>query len=60
MLPLLNSEMATRSVYSPLILCTLPHSKQGKWSDARAAWNFWIHERSESTRLKIFDSVTAI
>jgi len=24
-----------------------------KWSDARAAWNFRIHEQGESTRLKI-------
>jgi len=25
-----------------------------KWSDARAAWNFRIHERGDSTRLKIY------
>ena len=24
-----------------------------RWSDARAAWNFQIHEQGESTRLKI-------
>ena len=31
-----------------------------RWSDARAAWNFWIHEQGESTRLKIYFYVTAI
>ena len=30
------------------------------WSDARAAWNFRIHEQGESTRLKIYFYVTAI
>ena len=28
-------------------------SSGSDWSDARAAWNFQIHEQGESTRLKI-------
>jgi len=31
-----------------------------KWSDARAPWNFRIHEQGESTRLKIYFYMTAI
>ena len=31
-----------------------------QWSDARAGWNFRIHEQGESTRLKIYFYVTTI
>ena len=37
-----------------------PQFSSTLWSDARAAWNFRIHERGESTRLKIYFYVTAI
>ena len=45
------------------VLGSCVHSRsllKKKWSDARAAWNFWIHEQGESTRLKIYFYVTVI
>ena len=49
------------STYRPVPSIRVPVKvKETLWSDVRAARNFLIHKRSESTRLKILDSVTAI
>ena len=55
-----NADVATDV---PSVLGSCVHSRsllKKKWSDARAAWNFQIHEQGESTRLKIYFYVTAI
>jgi len=46
---LFHSAFGKSQVFCYLDVCEMPI-----WSDARAAWNFQIHEQGESTRLKIY------
>ena len=55
-----NADVAT-DVLGMLDSCIYSMSLlKKKWSDARAAWNFRIHEQGELTRLEIYFYVTAI